>query len=159
MSAGSDHVVALPGAAALGAVPLRLARLGLADAVRPGRGSRGAATTRRCCSRRSPTPPASPRSCSPPPDRTTACCPTPIDRTQIAYGADARVQALLAVGDATGRPGIRDLAGIAAGWFFGANPAGVPVYDPATGVTNDGVAGRRHGQPQLRRRVAPSTAC
>ena len=52
--------------------------------------------------------------------------PTLIDGSQIAYGADARVQGLLAVGTVSGRPGIRDLAGIAAGWFFGANPAGVP---------------------------------
>ena len=66
--------------------------------------------------------------------------PTPIDGSQIAYGADARVQGLLAVGIATHRRGIRDLAGIAAGWFFGANPAGVPVYDRVTGVTHDGVA-------------------
>jgi hypothetical protein len=65
--------------------------------------------------------------------------PTPIDATQIAYGADARVQGLLAVGVAGNRPGIRTLAGIAAGWFFGQNAAGVPVYDPATGVTQDGV--------------------
>jgi len=65
--------------------------------------------------------------------------PTPIDATQIAYGADARVQGLLAVGVAANRPGIRTLAGIAAGWFFGQNAAGVPVYDPATGVTQDGV--------------------
>jgi hypothetical protein len=65
--------------------------------------------------------------------------PTPIDGTQIAYGADARVQGLLAVGATTNRPGIRSLAGIAAGWFFGQNAAGVPVYDPATGVTQDGV--------------------
>ena len=65
--------------------------------------------------------------------------PSPTDRTQIAYGADARVQTLLAVGTAGHRSGIRDLAGIAAGWFFGANPAGVPVYDPTTGVTYDGV--------------------
>ena len=88
---------------------------------------------------RSATPPGSARSCSPPPDPVNGLLPTPIDGTQIAYGADARVQGLLAVGTAAGRPGIRDLAGIAAGWFFGANPAGVPVYDPATGVTNDGV--------------------
>ena len=67
--------------------------------------------------------------------------PSPTDKTQIAYGADARVQALISVGEATGRDGISDLAGIAAGWFFGANPAGVPVYHPATGVTNDGVQG------------------
>jgi len=67
--------------------------------------------------------------------------PAPVDKSQIAYGADARVQGLLAVGKATHRPGIRRLAGIAAGWFFGQNAAGVPVYNPATGVTNDGVEG------------------
>ena len=65
--------------------------------------------------------------------------PTPSDRTQIAYGADARVQGLLAVGNASRRAGIRELAGIAAGWFFGQNASGAPVYDPATGVTRDGV--------------------
>ncbi len=67
--------------------------------------------------------------------------PTPGDTTQIAYGADARIQALLSVGEASGSRGIRDLAGIAGGWYFGANPSGKPVYDPATGVTNDGVQG------------------
>ncbi len=67
--------------------------------------------------------------------------PTPIDKTQIAYGADARVQALISVGAASGRRGISELAGIAAGWYFGANPSGKAVYNPATGVTNDGVQG------------------
>jgi len=67
--------------------------------------------------------------------------PAPTDSSQIAYGADARVQGLLAVGAATNRPGIRQLAGIAAGWFFGQNAAGVPVYDPSSGVTRDGIAG------------------
>ena len=65
--------------------------------------------------------------------------PGPNDGTQIAYGADARVQTLLSVGKQAHSDGIRDLAGVAAGWYFGANPAGVAVYDPATGVTNDGV--------------------
>lgn len=65
--------------------------------------------------------------------------PTPTDRVQIAYGADARVQGLLAVGTASGRQGITDLAGVAAGWFFGANRSGRPVYNPATGVTFDGI--------------------
>jgi len=65
--------------------------------------------------------------------------PAPVDASQIAYGADARVQGLLAVGTATHRPGIRQLAGIAAGWFFGQNASGAAVYDPATGVTRDGV--------------------
>ena len=35
--------------------------------------------------------------------------------------------------------GVRQLAGIAGAWFFGANPSGKPTYDPATGVTVDGV--------------------
>ncbi|TDQ00846.1 hypothetical protein [Labedaea rhizosphaerae] len=67
--------------------------------------------------------------------------PVPIDRTQIAYGADARVESLVATAAATGSRGLHDLAGIAAGWFFGANTAGAPVYDPATGRTFDGVSG------------------
>jgi hypothetical protein len=67
--------------------------------------------------------------------------PTPIDRTQIAYGADSRVQSLVATAAATRRSGLRDLAGVAAGWFLGANAAGVPVYDQFTGRTYDGVSG------------------
>jgi hypothetical protein len=66
--------------------------------------------------------------------------PAPIDRTQIAYGIDSRVQSLLAAADVTGSAGLRELAGIAAGWFFGANAAGAPAYDPATGRTVDGVS-------------------
>ena len=65
--------------------------------------------------------------------------PTTIDHSQIAYGADARVESLLATADAAGRPGLRTLAGVAAAWFFGANAAGVATYDPATGVTFDGI--------------------
>ncbi|WP_037908368.1 hypothetical protein [Actinacidiphila yeochonensis] len=66
--------------------------------------------------------------------------PTPVDGSQIAYGADAVARSVLAVADATGSTGLRQVAGVAAGWFFGQNPAGVPTYDPATGVTFDGVA-------------------
>jgi len=65
--------------------------------------------------------------------------PTPLDLTQIAYGVDSRVQSLVAVADATGRPGFDALAGIAASWYFGANRAGAPMYDPATGRTFDGL--------------------
>jgi hypothetical protein len=67
--------------------------------------------------------------------------PAPVDRTQIAYGVDSRVQSLLATAGVTGSVGLRELAGLAAGWFFGANAAGVPTYDPATGRTADGVSG------------------
>lgn len=65
--------------------------------------------------------------------------PVPTDKVQIAYGADARVRACHDVGAATKREGISRLAGLAAGWFFGANRAGLPTYDRATGVTFDGV--------------------
>jgi hypothetical protein len=65
--------------------------------------------------------------------------PTPTDRVQIAYGADSRVQSLLAVADVTGSTAFSELAGIQAAWFFGANHAGARMYDPATGVTYDGL--------------------
>jgi hypothetical protein len=67
--------------------------------------------------------------------------PAPIDHSQIAYGADARVQSLLSVSRAAHSVGLRQLAGVAGGWFFGQNPAGAPMYDPATGATDDGVNG------------------
>ncbi|MEU7867190.1 hypothetical protein [Dactylosporangium sp. NPDC049140] len=62
-----------------------------------------------------------------------------LDGVQLAYGAHSRVESLLATARATGRPALRTLAGVAASWFFGNNPAGVPMYDPATGVTFDGI--------------------
>jgi hypothetical protein len=65
--------------------------------------------------------------------------PAPVDSSQIAYGAGARVLALLAVATATHSAGLRQLAGIAAGWFFGQNPASVATYNPATGATDDGI--------------------
>lgn len=58
---------------------------------------------------------------------------------QIAYGAEGRVSGLLAAADLTGSDGFEQLGGLAGGWFFGANTSGRAVYDPATGVTNDGV--------------------
>ncbi|GIM96487.1 hypothetical protein [Paractinoplanes toevensis] len=63
--------------------------------------------------------------------------PTRVDRSQIAYGVDSRLQSLIAMEG----PGFRRLAGIVAAWYFGANAAGVPAYDPATGRTVDGIAG------------------
>lgn len=66
--------------------------------------------------------------------------PAPVDRTQIAYGVDSRLRALLAVADNGGAPGLYPLAALTAAWYFGANAAGEAVYDPATGVTFDGVA-------------------
>ncbi|WP_181768633.1 hypothetical protein [Streptomyces albidus (ex Kaewkla and Franco 2022)] len=66
--------------------------------------------------------------------------PAPVDRTQIAYGVDARLQALLTVARSGGSPGLYPLAALTAAWYFGANAAGEAVYDTATGVTCDGVA-------------------
>lgn len=79
--------------------------------------------------------------------------PAPVDRSQIAYGVDSRLRALLAVADAAGTgaatktetgtggaPGLYPLAALTAAWYFGANAAGEPVYDPDTGVTFDGVS-------------------
>lgn len=66
--------------------------------------------------------------------------PTRGDASQIAYGADSRLQSLLATADATHRSGAHRLAGVVAAWFFGANPAGEAMYDPATGRTYDGIS-------------------
>ena len=69
--------------------------------------------------------------------------PTRGDASQIAYGADSRLQSLLATADTAGTRGdaARGLAGIVAAWFFGANPAGEAMYDPTTGRTFDGISG------------------
>ncbi|WP_426562107.1 hypothetical protein ACPPVT_16455 [Angustibacter sp. McL0619] len=66
--------------------------------------------------------------------------PAPIYRDQIAYGADVTLRNLLSTADATQRRSFRQLAGVAASWYFGNNPAHAPMYDPATGVTNDGIS-------------------
>ncbi|MET3205641.1 hypothetical protein ABIB17_002354 [Arthrobacter sp. UYEF6] len=58
---------------------------------------------------------------------------------QIAYGVDSRVQSLVATAEAADAPGLLDVAAIAAGWFFGANPNGAPAYNPATGAAIDGI--------------------
>ncbi|MFC9602534.1 hypothetical protein ACFTTN_03625 [Streptomyces niveus] len=67
--------------------------------------------------------------------------PVPIDRVQIAYGIDSRVQSLVTIADLAERPGLTQLAGLTAAWYFGANAAGEPTYDPDTGITYDGVEG------------------
>jgi len=66
--------------------------------------------------------------------------PTRGDASQIAYGADSRLQSLLATSESTGKDAARGLAGIVAAWYFGANPAGEAMYDPATGRTFDGIS-------------------
>jgi hypothetical protein len=65
--------------------------------------------------------------------------PAPDDRSQIAYGAETTVDGLLSLGHATGKTVYPRLAGIAAGWFLGDNPAGAMMYQPASGVVYDGI--------------------
>lgn len=71
--------------------------------------------------------------------------PVPLERQQIAYGVDSRVQSLTETADAVSGPsgatgrGLRELAGLEAAWFFGANAAGSPAYDPTSGRTVDGI--------------------
>ncbi|HEY3867710.1 MAG TPA: hypothetical protein VGM10_05150 [Actinocrinis sp.] len=66
--------------------------------------------------------------------------PTPGDTSQIAYGADSLVESLLTAADDTHDAGLDTLAAIAAGWYFGANPANQPAYDPSTGDCIDGIS-------------------
>lgn len=65
--------------------------------------------------------------------------PAPDDLSQIAYGAETTTDGLLYTGRATGNRAYRVLAGIAAAWFFGNNPAGAAMYQPDTGVVYDGI--------------------
>jgi hypothetical protein len=65
--------------------------------------------------------------------------PSPSERAQIAYGADATLQNLLRTADASGLDAFNRLAAIHAAWYFGNNRSGVQMYDPATGRTFDGL--------------------
>ncbi|MBB2988295.1 hypothetical protein [Terracoccus luteus] len=74
--------------------------------------------------------------------------PVPLERNQIAYGVDSRVQSLTETADAVangldadaaGSRGLRALAGMEAAWYFGANASEQPAYDPTTGRTVDGI--------------------
>jgi multiple sugar transport system substrate-binding protein len=60
---------------------------------------------------------------------------------QIAYGIGPIVEGYLALSDATGERRYASYAGLTAGWFVGANPAGVSMYDEKTGRTFDGIDG------------------
>jgi hypothetical protein len=60
---------------------------------------------------------------------------------QIAYGQTPMVLGLMALWHATGDEQYRRLAGLAAAWFLGDNPAGTLMYDETTGRGYDGLAG------------------
>ena len=65
--------------------------------------------------------------------------PAPNDLVQINYGNEVLTTNLLALADATGKQAYSILAGLQATWWFGNNPAGEPMYDPATGRGYDGI--------------------
>ncbi|MEH0110420.1 hypothetical protein V6N00_11970 [Tersicoccus sp. MR15.9] len=67
-----------------------------------------------------------------------AWSPLPAE-AQIAYGVDSRIESLLDTADRTRAAGLDVLAAAYGAWYFGANKAGVPVYDRATGVCVDGI--------------------
>ncbi|OMH31472.1 hypothetical protein [Tersicoccus sp. Bi-70] len=67
-----------------------------------------------------------------------AWSPVPAE-AQIAYGVDSRIASLLATADRSRAPGLAVLAAAFGAWYFGANRAGVPVYDRSTGVCVDGI--------------------
>ena len=68
-----------------------------------------------------------------------ALLPTQINQAQIAYGVDSRLESLLATAKLGQGAGLRQLAGITAAWYFGANNSGQPAYDRTTGRTVDGI--------------------
>ena len=69
--------------------------------------------------------------------------PTRGDASQIAYGADSRLQSLLATADADGAT-TEAASGSPGSWRPGTSaptPPARPMYDPATGRTFDGISG------------------
>jgi multiple sugar transport system substrate-binding protein len=66
---------------------------------------------------------------------------TPVWFPQIAYGLGPIVEGYLALADATGDQRYAVYAGLTAAWFAGANPMGIAMYNPKTGLTFDGIDG------------------
>lgn len=60
---------------------------------------------------------------------------------QIAYGISPIVEGYLAIAEATNDRRYAVLAGLAAAWLLGTNPAGVVMYAEQTGRTFDGIDG------------------
>ena len=66
---------------------------------------------------------------------------TPSWFPQIAYGVGTIVEGFLALAEATNEERYAIFAGLTAGWFVGANPAGIAMFDEPTGRTFDGIDG------------------
>lgn len=59
---------------------------------------------------------------------------------QIAYGVRPVVGSLAGVFARTGKDDYARMAGLATSWLTGNNPAGLPMYNPATGMGYDGIS-------------------
>jgi multiple sugar transport system substrate-binding protein len=60
---------------------------------------------------------------------------------QISYGIGSIVDGYLALAEISGDPRYAVFAGLTAGWFLGANPERLSMYDEKTGRTFDGIDG------------------
>jgi multiple sugar transport system substrate-binding protein len=60
---------------------------------------------------------------------------------QIAYGIGSIVDGYLALAEMSNEPRYAIFAGLTAGWFLGANPERLSMYDEKTGRTFDGIDG------------------
>ena len=60
---------------------------------------------------------------------------------QIAYGVGPVAEGFVAIADASGDRRYAVMGGLTAAWLVGANVAGVPMYDAASGRTFDGIDG------------------
>lgn len=67
--------------------------------------------------------------------------PAPILYPQIAYDQAPLVRGLVTLYEATGSDLYADLAFLVGSWFYGNNPAGAPMFLPATGAVYDGIDG------------------
>lgn len=67
--------------------------------------------------------------------------PTPALRVQWGFSVDSLVQNLYKVGTLAHRDSLRDLAGLAAAWYFGDNYGSAQMYSPQTGRLFDGLEG------------------
>ncbi len=59
---------------------------------------------------------------------------------QIAYGVRPMAVGLIRLYEATGKAEYLRMAGLAAAWLMGNNPAGEPMYDPGSGRGYDGIS-------------------
>ena len=65
--------------------------------------------------------------------------PAPQPYPQIAYGMESIASSFFALADATGEDVWNELGGLSTAWLSGLNDQRLPLYDPSTGRTYDGL--------------------